>query len=173
METIGSSAFKGCKALTTVTFEKGSQLKTIEGYAFETSGLQSIEIPASVETIEEAAFYNCEALTTVTFEKGSQLKIIEGDYRYEFQGAFSYLPNLKTMDMSACTQVEDIGEMTFANCSSLQLFKIGTVTPPNAYPSSSFRGLPTFKILKVPSESVEAYKKARTWNEFSTISALD
>ena len=172
VETIEFYAFSKCKALTAVTFENGSQLKTIEKDAFETSGLQSIEIPASVETIEKAAFYNCEALTSVTFEKGSQLKIIEGDYRYEFEGAFSYLPNLKTMDMSACTQVEDIGEMTFANCSSLQLFKIGTVTPPNAY-YSSFSGLPTFKILRVPAESVETYKKASGWNKFSSISALD
>ena len=172
VETIEFYAFSKCKALTAVTFENGSQLKTIEKDAFETSGLQSIEIPASVETIEKAAFYNCEALTSVTFEKGSQLKIIEGDYRYEFEGAFSYLPNLKTMDMSACTQVEDIGEMTFANCSSLQLFKIGTVTPPNAY-YSSFSGLPTFKILRVLAESVETYKKASGWNKFSSISALD
>ena len=91
VETIESTAFKNCTALTTVTFEKGSQLKTIQGGASSSSSyyyygafsdctsLTSIEIPASVETIGVAAFKNCKALTTVTFEKGSQLKTIEGD----------------------------------------------------------------------------------------------
>ena len=62
VETIKASAFKGCSSLATVTFENGSQLKTIEG-GYPSSGtfadctaLTSIEIPASVETIEAAAF---------------------------------------------------------------------------------------------------------------------
>ena len=65
VETIKASAFKGCSSLATVTFENGSQLKTIEG-GYPSSGtfadctaLTSIEIPASVETIEAAAFKGC------------------------------------------------------------------------------------------------------------------
>ena len=188
-ETIGENAFNRCKALTTVTFEKGSQLKTIEGGYYDKTtdcygafsdctSLTSIEIPASVETIESTAFKRCTALTTVTFEKGSQLKTIWGGHD-EFNsppiyyGAFSYLPNLKIMDMSTCTQVEELGTGAFANCSSLQLFKIGTIKPPysNLY-WTTFDNLPTFSILKVPAESVDAYKKANGWN-FSNISALD
>ena len=132
VETIGSTAFERCTALTTVTFEKGSQLKIIELDTFRSChSLTSIEIPASVETIGAAAFIYCTALTTVTFEKGSQLKTIWGGHD-EFNsppiyyGAFSYLPNLKIMDMSTCTQVEELGTGAFANCSSLQLFKIGS-----------------------------------------------
>ena len=114
----------------------------------------------------------------MTFEKGSQLKTIWGGHD-EFNsppiyyGAFSYLPNLKIMDMSTCTQVEELGTGAFANCSSLQLFKIGTIKPPysNLY-WTTFDNLPTFSILKVPAESVDAYKKANGWN-FSNISALD
>ena len=179
VETIESTAFKRCTALTTVTFEKGSQLKIIELDTFRSChSLTSIEIPASVETIGAAAFIYCTALTTVTFEKGSQLKTIWGGHD-EFNsppiyyGAFSYLPNLKIMDMSTCTQVEELGTGAFANCSSLQLFKIGTIKPPysNLY-WTTFDNLPTFSILKVPAESVDAYKKANGWN-FSNISALD
>ena len=179
VETIGSTAFERGTALTTVTFEKGSQLKIIELDTFRSChSLTSIEIPASVETIGAAAFIYCTALTTVTFEKGSQLKTIWGGHD-EFNsppiyyGAFSYLPNLKIMDMSTCTQVEELGTGAFANCSSLQLFKIGTIKPPysNLY-WTTFDNLPTFSILKVPAESVDAYKKANGWN-FSNISALD
>lgn len=139
--------------------------------AFKESGLQAIEIPASVETIESAAFKGCKALTTVTFEKGSQLKTIGGSHLSSYYyGAFYGLPNLKTVDMSACTQVATIGEYAFSACITLQLFKIGTVTPPSC---STLGGFPDFSILKVPAESVEAYKQAYGWNKFSNISALD
>ena len=187
VETIERSAFYNCTALTTVTFEKRSQLKTIGGWyedvddtcigygAFaDCTSLTSIEIPASVETIEVAAFQGCTALTTVTFEKGSQLKTIEGWRRYDGMsyGAFANLANLKTVDMSPCTQVKEIQTCAFVSCSSLQLFKIGTIMPPTAE-DRSFSSLPIFSILKVPAESVEAYKKAYGWNKFSNISALD
>ena len=62
VETIGTAVFWGCSSLATVTFENGSQLKTIGGGssyygAFsDCTALTSIEIPASVETIEAAAF---------------------------------------------------------------------------------------------------------------------
>lgn len=69
--------------MATVTFEKGSQLKTIGGGysnssdyygAFSDCPITSIEIPASVETIEAAAFKGCLALAKITFEKGINLK---------------------------------------------------------------------------------------------------
>ena len=200
VETIEEAAFQGCTALTTVTFEKGSQLKTIGGMsgpkgAFsECTALTAIEIPASVETIEEAAFFGCTALMTVTFEKGSQLKTIGGDYLAKiYYGAFSDCTALTAIEIPAsvetieraafqgCTalttvtfekgsQLKTMGRNSF-DCSSLRLFKIGMVTPPDA--KDAFSSLPSFAILKVPAESVEAYKKARGWSEFSNISALD
>ena len=65
VKTIEEAAFKGCSSLATVTFEKGSQLKTIGGDSYSSgafsdcTALTSIEIPANVETIEAAAFQDC------------------------------------------------------------------------------------------------------------------
>ncbi len=192
VETIEASAFKGCESLATVTFEKGSQLKTIGGgYYFENyygafsncEALTSIEIPASVETIEAAAFKRCYNLRTVTFEKSSQLKTIGGGYSYSYSkssnrynyyyhGAFFDCTALMTVDMSACTQVETLGEYVFYNDRELRLFKIGTETPPTPE-KWTFQGINPYSVLKVPSGCVDAYKAASGWNYFASITGLD
>ena len=186
VETIEATAFKRCSQLATVTFEKGSQLKTIGGGYYSSyyhgafsdcSSLTSIEIPASVETIEATAFKRCSKLTTVTFEKGSQLKIIGGGfdtnvgYRYIY-GAFSELKNLMTVDMSACTQVEIIEECAFYNDPELRLFKVSTETPPTCE-NNAFVGINPYSVLKVPSGCANAYKAATGWKNFASITGLD
>ena len=108
VETIGTAVFWGCSSLATVTFENGSQLKTIGGGssyygAFsDCTALTSIEIPASVETIEAAAFKGCSSLATVTFENGSQLKTIGGGSSY--YGAFSDCTALTSIEIPASVE---------------------------------------------------------------------
>ena len=162
VEEIRGSAFFGCSSLKTVTFEKGSKLKTVAGFSHCTS-LTTIEIPASVETIEDQAFEGCSLLATVTFEKGSQLKTVDG---------FSNCTALTTVDMSACTQVTRIEYRAFYEDSKLQLFKIGTRTPPSCG-RNVFTGINSYSVLKVPAGCVDAYKNATGWKEFTTISELD
>ncbi|MCH5335471.1 MAG: leucine-rich repeat protein [Alistipes sp.] len=188
VETIGVGTFKGCTSLTTVTFEKESSLKIIKGdYVSDNSkehelygafsdctSLTSIEIPASVETIQTAAFSGCTSLTTVTFENGSQLKSIQGsyfnNYRYQFhKGAFASCP-LTTIDLSTCKFLTDISD-AFSNV-PIALCKIGANTPPTCG-SWAFSGTVGYSVLKVPTESVEAYKNADGWRGFSSITALD
>ena len=163
VETIGQYAFNDCTSLHTVTFEKGSKLKTIGDSTFSgCTSLISISIPASVETIEDQAFEGCSLLATVTFEKGSQLKTVDG---------FSNCTALTTVDMSACTQVTRIEYRAFYEDSKLQLFKIGTRTPPSCG-RNVFTGINSYSVLKVPAGCVDAYKKAIDWNEFTTIPLL-
>ena len=184
VETIEAAAFMRCSKLATVTFEKGSQLKTIGGdyssYYYgvfsDCTALKSIEIPASVETIEAAAFMGCSSLATVTFEKGSQLKTIGGGY-YSYSssyyyGAFCQLKNLMTVDMSACTQIETIGECAFYGDFELRLFKIGTEIPPTCE-NYAFSGINPYSVLKVPSGCADAYKAATEWKRFASTTGLD
>ena len=179
VKTIEEAAFKGCSSLATVTFEKGSQLKTIGGDSYSSgafsdcTALKSIEIPASVETIEVVAFKGCSSLITVTFEKGSQLKIIGGGFRSgSYHGAFCQLKNLMTVDMSACTQVKTIDEYAFYDDSELRLFKIGTETPPTCG-SSAFVGINPYSVLKVPSGCADTYRTTYGWKNFASITGLD
>ena len=130
VETIEAAAFRRCSQLTTVTFEQGSQLKTIGGGydsnddyyygAFSDCPITSIEIPDNVETIGPAAFSGCpitsieisasvETIEASAFRGCSQLTTVtfeKGSQLKTIGGdAFSQLKNLMTVDMSACTLV--------------------------------------------------------------------
>ena len=151
VETIGNTAFSDCSSLATVTFEKGSRLKTIGNNAYyRCTSLTSIEIPASVETIEKKAFMHCSKLATVTFEKGSQLKTIGGGYSSsshfgtysDYYGAFSDCSSLTSIEIPA--SVETIEATAFKRCSKLTTitFEKGSLlkTIGGGYYSSYYHG---------------------------------
>lgn len=126
-----------------------------------------------METIEYAAFSGCQGISSISFAAKSALKTIESSaFTRDYDDNFGSLWTLKTVDMSACTQIESIGSMAFSENKSLELIKIGAITPPTCG-SYAFSGIKSFSILKVPSESVEAYKQATGWEKFANISALD
>ena len=177
VESLGT-AFKG-SSLRTITFEKGSKLKSItggyqnkdnySGALSDCKALTFIEIPASVETIGIAAFKGCSSLEMITFEKGSKLESISG---VRDLGAFDGAINLTTVDMSECTQVKRIDEYTFYGNSNLRLFKIGTEIPPTCK-DYTFYNINPYSVLKVPSGCTDAYKKATGWKKFASITGLD
>ena len=177
VESLGT-AFKG-SSLRTITFEKGSKLKSItggyqnkdnySGALSDCKALTFIEIPASVDTIEIAAFKGCSSFEMITFEKGSKLESISG---VRDLGAFDGAINLTTVDMSECTQVKRIDEYTFYGNSNLRLFKIGTEIPPTCK-DYTFYNINPYSVLKVPSGCTDAYKKATGWKKFASITGLD
>ena len=66
---IGKGAFDNCSGLTTITFP--ASMRTIGNYAFGScTGLTSVTFPSSVESIDDQAFYGCSGLTTVTIGSG-------------------------------------------------------------------------------------------------------
>ena len=62
--TIGNSCFYQCTSLKNIVLP--SALQTIGQNVFDTSGLQSVTLPASVTTIGDGCFANCRRLAMVT-----------------------------------------------------------------------------------------------------------
>lgn len=171
VETLGTCAFSCCSELVTVTFEKGSKVKTLNYGTFCECPITSIELPASVETISNGVFWKCSELTTITFEKNSRLKTIE-DGSID-TGAFGNLPNLTTLDMAECKQIQYFGAYALCKDEHLGLFKIGTAIPPKCSLNNVFFGVKR-DILKVPRGYVVDYYSADGWRgKFYPIQELD
>jgi len=112
VKAIYSGAFSSCTNLTTITFEKGSQLEYIGEYAFSgCTSLENIIIPSSVITIDYHAFSSCTSLKSVTFEEGSSLQTIGSS-------AFSGCTSLESITIP--NSVTSIGGYTFSSCTSLE-----------------------------------------------------
>ena len=146
LESIGNSAFDGCNKLTDINLEDCSKLKTIGVQAFygagskSESGAFSLMLPEGLESIGGSAF-NSAKISSVT------------------------LPStLKT-----------IGSNGFYNCLNLASITSKASKPPTLgiyafyYINSSLERFPLASIeaIYVPEASVNAYKNADGWKEFS------
>ena len=105
--SIGSSAFKACSGLTSVSIP--SSVTSIGSGAFNScSGLTSVTIPNSVTSIGSDAFWNCSGLTSVTIPN-SVTSIDKGTF-YGCSGLTSVnIPN----------SVTSIGIGAFRGCSGI------------------------------------------------------
>ena len=74
------------------------------------------------------------------------------------------------IDASKCSQLKSIMAISFGSCLQLQSFTLGAVTPPELDCNMSPR-IPN-AVLKVPAESVDAYKNSDWAKYFKTIEAL-
>ena len=127
--SIGSSAFEDCSSLTSITIPDG--VTSIGNYAFyKCSGLTSITIPDSVTSIGASAFYDCSGLTSVTI--GNGVTSI-GDYVFH---NCSSLTSITIPD-----GVTSIGGHAFEDCSSLKtVFYKGTAAQWKKISIDSYNG---------------------------------
>ena len=126
-----------------------------EAAFFECSTLRSITIPEGVTTIEYGAFYNCANLKEVTLPEG-----VATIANY----AFCNCTALHKVTIPA--SVTFLGDYAFSGCTYLVGVYCKATTPPvGGHGMFANNGL--YRQIYVPAESVEAYRQAQYWIEYS------
>ena len=86
--------------------------------AFEATGLESVEFPASLRTVSQAAFAKCESLKTVRFSKGLE---ILGTDEYPDNGRmwFGVFEETSVERVELPSTLKRIEYSVFENCKNL------------------------------------------------------
>ena len=159
--SIGGGAFGGCSSLASITIP--DSITSIGDDAFyECTSLASVTIGNGVTSIGEYAFYRCSSLASVTIGDGV---ISIGNY------AFNNCTSLASITIP--DSVTSIGESAFWGCLSLAEVYCKPTTPPTgaAYMFYYYNGATNVQIgceIYVPTESVNAYKRASYWRDYSS-----
>lgn len=136
VESIGANAFDGCSKLTEIILP--DTLKSMGSSVFKGCGnLNGVKFPANLTGISASAFYNCLSLTSVVLP--STVETIGSS-------AFSGCSNLSNLEI--CPGVKTISDSAFSGCRALKRIEIPkTVT---RIGSGAFAGCDALEELILP-----------------------
>jgi len=161
VQIVSNSAFEGCSHLSTVSFS--NPLTVIENNAFKDCyNLIDINLPTSLKTLPFGVFWGCSRLQTITVPE--KLTTIENS-------AFWGCSSLKTIVLPS--GIVSIGGEAFYRCSKLAEITVLATVPPILNPSALYIYMDwdakyhSPDSIFVPEESIEDYKQAEGWKQFS------
>lgn len=156
---IGSSAFESCIKLTSITIP--NTVTKIGATAFgECLALTSIKLPESITEIEDGTFSGCSSLTSF---------VVPNSVTSIGWGAFDQCHKLKVVTIGK--SVTEIGIEAFSFADLQKIISLNP-TPPAIEDYSSFDGVSTDIPVYIPKGSLNAYKSADGWNQFSNYKEL-
>ena len=169
----------GCFSIATGEIEIPNSVTYIGDRAFyDCTRLTSITIPNSVTNIGYNAFYNCIGLTSPVFNEHvfgclpthySGAYVIPDGIEFIASSAFSNRIGLTSIEIP--NSVTNIGEIAFYDCSTLTSITCETIIPPTLG-DFVFENIKKQIPLYVPEESIDAYKAADQWKDFTNILAI-
>lgn len=177
---IGKSAFSNIKFASEIHFPPN--LKEIGEMAFEWCNFSNeLNIPTSVQIIGDRAFWcsnltgtlnipeNVEAINSFSFSRTNLEKIILGR-NVELVREHSFYENWNLKYVEIGKNVISIGDEAFANCPALKTVVCLSKEPPTLG-NNVFSGFDSEHcFLEVPEESVDIYRHASGWSNFTHIS---
>ena len=145
--TIGAYAFSGCNNLTSVTFEEGSNLETLDKIFYNSdiaeynSAITEFTIPKSVTEIAPWAFIGLSSLTKVVFEDDSNVTVLPTQL---FDGCY----NLTTVYFGKNSKIKTIDDWAFMKC--VKLTEISTPKSVTKIDASAFASCKSIKSIDIP-----------------------
>lgn len=158
---IGNYAFRGCEKLGTVTIP--NNVTSIGTYAFANcTYLSSVTLSNNVSVIEPYTFQNCECLGSINISD-----------RVKSIGSSAFYNNFDLDEVIIGSGMESIGAAVFFNCSGIGSITCKAINPPKIEASTTFNKVNRSIPVYVPTNSVEAYKVASYWKEFTNILPIE
>ena len=145
----------GIRAIKTFRLppDAAAGVTSIEDFAFYAcSSLASIDIPAGVTSIGGYAFYGCSSLASIDIPAG-----------VTSIGVFAIAECTSLASATLPEGLTFIGDGAFSGCSALMTMDVLSETPPKLT-SSSLTNVPATCSIRVPADSVNAYKAAANWS---------
>lgn len=189
------SAFQNCTELTEVTF--GNRITTIENTAFYYClSLKQVTIPSNVTNIGGNVFGFCTALTHINVDaantayssengvlfnkdkttllrypaaKPGTTYILPKSITYIGQNAFGQCTALKELTLPE--NVSKIESYAFEDFAAITKMTVLALVPPTAE-ASAFAYFNLGTPVYVPAASLDAYKAADGWKEFTNLQAI-
>ena len=158
--SIGGSAFTGCMSLTSINIP--NSVTSIGGYAFEGTAWYDNQLDGLVYIGTTLYQYkgNMPANTNVVVKEGTN-EIASSAFYSRKDLSSIVIPNTVTY----------IGGYAFESCNSLTFITCEANTPPSCgYNCFNYvnKSIPVY----VPANSINAYKKADGWKDFTNIQAI-
>lgn len=153
---IGSHAFSGCSALSSITLVSG--LKSIGKSAFENCGITSIAIPSSVTSIDHYAFSGSKitsitipatvtSIGTAIFQGCTSLKSATFSNAIKSIGACMFEGCTSLTSVSVPSDVTSIGKKAFYSCTALKSISLPNVS---AIGEAAFEGCTSLANVSIP-----------------------
>ena len=182
LKEIGSQAFLKTSQLKTI--EIPENVSTIGQEAFRESGITTVKLPNGVTNIASRAFYYCPELTevitygTMSNEDPNAMihaYCLEGCpklTRFEIPQSIRILGqgllggNRKVTQLTIPANVTQINFSAFNNTGIKEVMVEG-ITPPQVFEKVWYGFPDDITVIRVPAESVEKYKNANGWKDFT------
>ncbi len=182
LTSIGTYEFYQCTSLEEITIPDGVTEIGADTF-YGCTSLKKVNIPEGVTTIGAYLFQNCSALESLTLPEGT-LTIAGSAFRASGLKEISIpdkVSSINTYILYQCTSLEKasigsgvpaLGTYTFNGCTALAEITSFNPTPPTCTNTNVFTNVPTTCVLKVPTQSIEAYKADTYWKVFTNVEGI-
>lgn len=174
IQSIGFSCFMHSKKLNTINLP--SSITMIDNMAFqECTRLKNVRFEASIDTLHWGLFQDCDSLREIHLPEG--IRIVEG-VAFDRTGLRELIlpEGVTEVNYDFISHCHDLRRVSFPStlkglyiehlkCDSLEYFDVNALTPPTLL--LYFFSLNEKMKVRVPAESLDAYRKAEVWRSLN------